>query len=138
VFSYKDLQRLLQTAETVETMQGEVARLAKDFEEFKQHVRSEIAEIRETVSKRLTVAPVAAHQGENRRNDDEDDRWREEVEKNLTAISAQMSTVLQTTTDLKQWSATVKPEFENINEQIVDARKDIKAKITYGLSRLKT
>ncbi len=126
--------KLHKALEAIEAIKDQVQEMKADLDLFKGDVERDMENIKQDFSTLIRAIEEDAEGETFAENGQPKDQEENDVEK----IKSDMAYLKQCVTDILEWTHTVKPEFKTVNERINEARKDIKNKISYAVSRLKT
>jgi hypothetical protein len=125
------------TIETVAEMKAEMDGMKERVESFQQHINSEF----ETIKDHFNSLVHYLDEGNSEEN--ETDATQDDILPSLTETDVQnmkqdILYMRRGITDILDWIQTVNIEFKTTRDHIDGAQKDIKNKIAYSISRLKT
>ncbi len=127
--------KLHKAMEAIEAIKDQVQEMKADLDLFKGDVERDMENIKQDFSTLIRAIEEDAEGDETfAGNGQIQDQEENDVEK----IKSDLAYLKQCVTDILEWTHTVKPEFKTVSERIEEARKDIKNKISYAVSRLKT
>ena len=108
-----------------------------DLDLFKGRVEKDMEQIKQDFSTLLQcIEEDAEFKGDETVEDT--DRPQDQEENDIEQIKNGLSDLKQGMTNILEWIEVFKPEFKTVSNRIEEARKDIKNKISYAVSRLKT
>lgn len=127
--------KLHKAMEAIEAIKDQVQEMKADLDLFKGDVERDMENIKQDFSTLIRAIEEDAEGGETV---GENGQIQGQEEEDVEKIKNDLAYLKQCVTDILDWTHTVKPEFKTVNERINEARKDIKNKISYAVSRLKT
>jgi len=129
--------KLHKALEAIEAIKDQVQEMKADLDLFKGYVERDMENIKQDFSNLIrAIEEDAAGEGDETAGDT--DQIQAQEEKDIEQIKNDLVYLRQGVTDILEWMDTVKPEFKTVSNRIDEARKDIKNKISYAVSRLKT
>ena len=129
--------KLHKALEAIEAIKDQVQEMKADLDLFKGDVERDMENIKQDFSTLIRAIEEDA-EGAGGETFAENGQPKDQEENDVEKIKSDLAYLKQCVTDILEWTNTVKPEFKTLNERINEARKDIKNKISYAVSRLKT
>lgn len=129
--------KLHKAMEAIEAIKDQVQEMKADLDLFKGDVERDMENIKQDFSTLIRAIEEDA-EGAGGETVEGSDQIQGQEEDDVEKIKNDLAFLKQSVTDILDWTHTVKPEFKTVNERINEARKDIKNKISYAVSRLKT
>lgn len=124
--------KLHKAMEAIEAIKDQVQEMKADLDLFKGDVERDMENIKQDFSTLIRAIE------EDAEGAGDTDQIQGQEEDDVEKIKNDLAFLKQSVTDILDWTHTVKPEFKTVSNRIEEARKDIKNKISYAVSRLKT
>ncbi len=129
--------KLHKALEAIEAIKEQVQEMKADLDLFKGDVEKDMQKIKQDFSILIRAIEEDA-EGEGGETGKENDQIQGQEEDDVEKIKSDLAYMKQCVTDILAWTHTVKPEFKTVSERINESSKEIKNKISYAVSRLKT
>lgn len=123
--------------ETVASVKEELDLFKQEMMHFQQEIQAELKTVKGNFDS-LVHYLEAAHPEDEVEEQTAEDRVPELTAADLLNLKQDILYLKRGVMDLLEWTETMEPAFKTVHDRINDARKDIKDKITYAMSRLKT
>ena len=123
--------------ETVASVKEELDLFKQEMMHFQQEIQAELKTVKGNFDS-LVHYLEAAHPEDEVEEQTAEDRVPELTAADLLNLKQDILYLKRGVMDLLEWTETMEPAFKTVHDRINDARKDIKNKITYAMSRLKT
>lgn len=132
IFS-KDAKKAL---ESTEELREDIDSIKSDIETFKKSTSVDLGGIRQEL---IELKRVMENMSLDKEETDADSEMKfEKYQEDIDRINKGIASLKESLADLILWTNTVKKEFTSVKAKIKDASTEIKNKISYSVSRLKT
>jgi len=126
-----------ETIEAIEAVKSELEALKQDMVNFKLRLEAELEAVKHNFDSLVNY--FEEDRPENTAEDDTESRSVPGMtETDALNMKQDILYLKRGVMDLLEWTQTIGPEFKNVHDHINESRKDIKNKITYAVSRLKS
>lgn len=137
MFIFRKSSKVYKAFEEIEDIKGQVQEIKADLFSFKSYIERDMEKIKHDFSSILQFLEEDAESGENKTLKSTDESH-EQGESDVEKIKNDLTDLKQGMNNILEWIEVFKPEFKAVSNRIEEARKDIKNKISYAVSRLKT
>jgi len=134
-FKRKDDRK--ETTEAIQAIQKDLETLKEEMSQFKLKLDTELDTVKHNFDSLVNY--IETERTEEIQGEDAGNRNRFGLSENdMLNMKQDVLYLKRGLIDLIEWTKTVGPEFKTVHARIEEAKKDIKNKITYSVSRLKT